>query len=109
MSTETVDRTSKREWPESIEDIEGHYYRRCGELNVAAGKAHDAPAGGAISYQAQQDNVALYAEAKRRWKLAPAADRMYRAVVTQLTAEHNGKPTGTELRDAVNAYEKAQA
>lgn len=97
-------------WPDSIKDLQGYYVRRCRELNVAEGRNADAPAGGAISWQAARDNAALYAEADRRWRLVPAADRLLAAITADLAAQRTADgrtQAGQELLDAMSAYQKA--
>jgi len=97
-------------WPDSIRDLQGYYVRRCRELNVADGRDANAPAAGAISWQASREDAALYAEADRRWRLVPAADRLLAAMTSDLAAQHTADSRAQarqELLDAMAAYQKA--
>jgi len=95
-------------WPDNIKDLQGFYVRRCRELNVAGGRDADAPAAGAISWQAERENAALYAEADRRWCLVPAADRLLAAITSDLAAHQtaDGRAQARQdLLDAMAAYQ----
>jgi len=96
-------------WPEDIKDLQGYYYRRCRELNTANGRVADALPGGVVSWQAARDDAALYAEANRRWRLVPAADRLLAAITTDLAVQHSddGRAQARlDLLAAVAAYEE---
>jgi len=96
-------------WPEDIKDLQGYYYRRCRELNIANGKDADALPGGVVCWQAARDDTALYAEADRRWRLVPAADRLLAAITEDLAAQHSddGRAQARqELHAAVAAYQE---